>query len=179
MFLRWHRLAYIRDTRDESGQNDQQDWDSTNARQLLQYTAQSKYDNTVLEFELGNEVTHKGKVENITRLVEAYAKLRHIIDETWSSNEISEHKPQILGPASTGQSLTTKLLKALRKQVDIATYHKYHGGGKSEKLVKYAKSTSIIQHPNNFHSIISSTVNKYMDRPEAWVDEGAMAYNSG
>ncbi len=173
-------LAYIRHTKDESGRNDQQDWDSTNARQLLQYTAQSKYANTVFGFELGNEVTHKGKVENVTRLVNAYAELRQIIDETWSSNDndISRPKPKILGPASTGQSITTKLLKALGSHVDITTYHKYHGGGKEEKLVKHAKSTSIIQHPRNFHGI-SSTANKYMDVPEVWVGEGAMAYNSG
>eukprot|EP00985_Skeletonema_marinoi_P014495 scaffold7350_cov176-Skeletonema_marinoi.AAC.1 len=171
-------LAYIRHTKDESGQNDQQDWDSTNARQLLQYTAHSKYDTTVFGFELGNEVTHKGKIENVTRLVNAYAELRHIIDETWPSTINDKHKPKILGPASTGQSITTKLLKALGSHVDIATYHKYHGGGKEEALVKYAKSTSIIQHPNKFHGI-SSTSNKYMDKPEVWVGEGAMAYNSG
>ncbi len=173
-------LAYIRHTKDELGQNDQQDWDSTNARQLLQYTAQSKYSNTVFGFELGNEVTHKGKVENVTRLVNAYAELRQIIDEAWSStdNDLSRPKPKILGPASTGQSITTKLLKALGSHVDIATYHKYHGGGKEEKLVKHAKSTFIIQHPRNFHEI-SNAVKKNMDVPEVWVGEGAMAYNSG
>lgn len=172
-------LAYIRHTRDKSGQNDQQDWDSTNARQLLQYTAQSKYARTVFGFELGNEVTHKGKVENVTRLVNAYQELRNIIDETWSSNDISEHsKPLLLGPASTGQSITKRLLKALGKNVDIATYHKYHGGGKQKSLEKYAKSTSIIQHPQNFKDI-SSIINKEMSKPEVWVGEGAMAYNSG
>jgi len=172
-------LSYILHTRDESGENDQQDWDSTNARQLLEYTAQSKYANTVFGFELGNEVTHKGKIENVTRLVNAYAELRHIIDETWSeANNNDKHKPKILGPASTGQSITTKLLKALGSHVDIATYHKYHGGGKDPNLVEYAKGTYIIQHPTKFHKI-SSSVNKYMDSPEVWVGEGAMAYNSG
>ena len=171
-------LAYIRHTRDESGQNDQKDWDSTNARQLMQYTAQSKYARTVFGFELGNEVTHKGKVENVTRLVNAYQELRNIIDETWSSNEKSHHKPLLLGPASTGQSITKRLLKALGKNVDIATYHKYHGGGKKKSLEKYAKSTSIIQHPQNFKDI-SNIINKEMGKPEVWVGEGAMAYNSG
>ena len=71
-------LAYIRHTKDKSGQNDRQDWDSTNARQLLQYTAQSKYANTVFGFELGNEVTHNNKIRNITRLVNAYTEVYEI-----------------------------------------------------------------------------------------------------
>jgi heparanase 1 len=172
-------LAYIRHTRDASGQNDQHDWDSTNARQLLQYTAQSKYASTVFGFELGNEVTHKGKVSNTTRLANAYVELRHIIDEVWSTTN-DNHKPKILGPASTGKSKTANLLKVMGKHIDIATYHKYHGGGKDPAIVKYAKSPSIIQHPSNFYSIADAT-NKYMNdgSPEVWVGEGAMAYNSG
>jgi len=171
-------LSYIQHTRDESGENDQQDWDSTNARQLLQYTAQSKYANTVYGFELGNELTHKHKIQNITRLVNAYEELRHIIDETWSSANNRKTKPKILGPASIGPSQTTKLLKALGSRIDIATYHKYHGGGKDPNLVQFAKGTSIIQHPTNFHEL-SDAVNIYMDKPEVWVGEGAMAFNSG
>lgn len=172
-------LAYIRHTTDASGQNDQHDWDSTNARQFLQYTAQSKYASTVFGFELGNEVTHKGKVSNTTRLANAYVELRHIIDEVWSSRN-DKHKPKVLGFAATGNENTANLLKLGGKHIDIATYHKYHGGGKDPAIVKYAKSPSIIQHPSNFY-IISNAVNKYMngDSPEVWVGEGAMAYNSG
>ena len=167
-------LAYIHHTRDSSLEaNDQRDWDSTNARQLLQYTAQSKHANRVFGFELGNEVTHKGKVENITRLVNAYAELRHIIDETWH-----EQKPKVLGPASTGQSSTTKLVEELGSHIDIATYHKYHAGGKDPELDRYAKSTSIMQHPTSFQAL-ANTVNKYMASPEVWIGEGALAYNSG
>jgi len=173
-------LAYLQHTRDdESGENDQRDWDSTNAKQLLQYTAQSKYANTVFGFELGNELTHKHKIQNITRLVHAYEELRHIIDETWSAtNDDYKHKPKILGPASIGPSQTTKLLKVLGSYIDIATYHKYHGGGKDPSIIQHAKGTSIIQHPRNFHEL-SNAVNKYMDKPEVWIGEGAMAYNSG
>ncbi|KAL7495609.1 hypothetical protein ACHAWT_009604 [Skeletonema menzelii] len=174
-------LAYLQHTKDEeSEENDRRDWDSTNARQLLQYTAQSEYANTVFGFELGNELTHRGKIQNITRLVNAHQELRLIIDETWSAatNSNYKHKPKILGPASVGPSETKILLKALGSHIDIATYHKYHGSGKDASIIKHAKGTSIIQHPRNFHEI-SKTVNKYVDNPEVWLGEGAMAFNSG
>ena len=174
-------LAYLQHTRDESGENDRQDWDSTNARQLIQYTAQSRYANSVFGYELGNELTHKNKIQNITRLKNAYTELRRVIDETYSvtnENNDNKHRPKVLGPASIGPSQTTKLIKTLRNHIDIATYHKYHGGGKDPNMVQYAKGKSIVQHPINYDQL-SKAVNKYMDKPEVWIGEGAMAFNSG
>jgi hypothetical protein len=66
-------VAYVRHTRDDKGNNDQRDWDSNNAKQFLEYTANSRHAKlgTVFGFELGNEVRHKGKVSNVTRIVNA------------------------------------------------------------------------------------------------------------
>ena len=169
-------IAYVRHTQDEHKNNDQRDWDSSNARQFLEYTANSPNSKVVYGFELGNELRHKGKVKNVTRIANAYKELGRIVDQIWSrTEERQQHKPKIVGPASTGTDETSKLLKAVGPYIQIATYHKYHGGGKDSHL-----------RPSYYHPVHlagpGDAVTKYMtkgDSSELWIGEGAMAYNSG
>ena len=169
-------LAYVKHTRgDEYDEktNDQKDWDSSNARHFMEYIANSPYANLVYGFELGNEVRHKGKVKNITRLVNAYKELGQIVDGIWSTDERKHNKPIIAGPAATGKKESAKLIKATGQYLQLATYHKYHGGGKDPDL----------QPPYNHPVELSGpgeAVKEYMPKgSKLWIGEGAMAYNSG
>ncbi|KAL3910145.1 MAG: hypothetical protein SGILL_007810, partial [Bacillariaceae sp.] len=183
-------IAYVIHTRhDGKGKehNDQQDWDSSNARRFLEYTASTKHARlgTVFGFELGNELRHKGKIKNVTRIVNAYQELGEIVDEIWSKGERRKYpKPKILRPASTGKKETTKLVSALRKHIHIASYHKYHGGGKDANLLEHATHPAFYSHPLQL-SGPGEAVEQYMTKKnnseggQLWIGEGAMAYNSG
>ncbi len=174
-------LAYLVHTRDVDGNNDQHDWDSTNARSLLEFTANSKHGQlgTVYGFELGNELRHGGKAKNTTRMVIAYKKVRNIIEELWKNNPI---KPLIMGPACTGTSEFNKLLETLGPYIDIATYHKYHGSGKDSSIETRARKPGFYTHPMS-NGGQSKSVEKYMSNnsfpAQLWIGEGAMLYNSG
>eukprot|EP00571_Detonula_confervacea_P002346 CAMPEP_0172311570 /NCGR_PEP_ID=MMETSP1058-20130122/15180_1 /TAXON_ID=83371 /ORGANISM="Detonula confervacea, Strain CCMP 353" /LENGTH=663 /DNA_ID=CAMNT_0013024799 /DNA_START=79 /DNA_END=2070 /DNA_ORIENTATION=+ len=178
-------IAYVRHTRDDERKNDQRDWDSSNAKQFLQYTANSAHAKlgTVFGFELGNELRHKGKVTNVTRIVNAYKELGQIVNDIWGNEERTHyHKPKILGPASTGRSETTDLIAEIGRYIQIASYHKYHGGGKDPALPEYASHPSFYSHPQKL-SGPGDAVKKFMtnnsERAQLWIGEGAMAYNSG
>jgi len=168
-------IAYVRHTRDSNNTNDQREWDSSNARQLLEYTAKSPYANVLYGLELGNELRHKGKTKNITRIALAYKELGQIVNEIWSTEESKHHnKPLIVGPASTGVNETTKLIEAISPYIQIASYHKYHGSGKDPDLhAKY-------WHPIHLYKP-GEAVKKYMssNNSQLWIGEGAMAHNSG
>eukprot|EP01082_Thalassiosira_pseudonana_P002374 g2378.t1 g2378 contig11:1345778-1347700(+) len=178
-------LAYVLHTRDINGTNDVHDWDSSNARSLLEYTANSEYAKlgTVYGFELGNELRHKNKIRNVTRIAGAYQELRRMVDGIWDKGErVNYHKPLLFGPASTGKSETSNLLASLGEHIDIVTYHKYHGGGKDPKLPNYVRNPSYFNHPMKL-SDQGKAIQKYMAnntmKPQLWVGEGALAYNSG
>lgn len=174
-------IAYVRHTRDSEGKNDQKDWDSSNAKEFIEYTANSIHAKlgTIFGFELGNELRHKGKVTNVTRLVYAYKELRQIVDEIWGKDERKQyHKPNILGPASTGKSETANLVAELGPSLQYVSYHKYHGGGKNPKLTEYARDPSFYSHPVKL-SGPGEAVKKMTNNSALWIGEGAMAYNSG
>eukprot|EP00804_Cyclotella_cryptica_P015165 CCRYP_000720-RA/>CCRYP_000720-RA protein AED:0.05 eAED:0.05 QI:161/1/1/1/0/0/2/172/666 len=176
-------LAYVRHTRDDRNVNDQKDWDSTNSRLFLEYTANSRYVSVVHGFELGNELRHKNKVKNVTRIVEAYKELRKMVISIWNMEERGTNsEPLLFGPASTGTHETSELIEQLGPYLDVITYHKYHGGGKDEYLPKYASSPSYYNHPFKFSDQPKAVV-KFMSgntrKAQLWIGEGAMAYNSG
>ena len=126
-------LAYVRHTRvdetkNDHDHNDAHDWDPSNARRLLEYTANSRHSalGTVYGFELGNELRHKGKVTDVPRMVRAYGELRRMVDEVWSTENGREGhpRPRLLVPASTGKGETSDLIARLGPLLDAASYHK-------------------------------------------------------
>lgn len=176
-------LAYVMHTRNDENVNDQKEWDSTNSRLFLEYTANSRYAAVVHGFELGNEIRHNNKVKNVTRIVEAYKELRKMVISIWNrDNKGKNPKPLLFGPASVGTHDTSELVQKLGPYLDVVTYHKYHGGGKDEYLPTYASSPSYYNHPFKFSSQAKAVV-KFMSgnarKARLWIGEGAMAYNSG
>jgi heparanase 1 len=221
-------LAYLRHTAGGAGgggDRDVRDWDPANARTLLERTranAAHAHRGTVYGFELGNELRHGGKATNVTRMVEAYRALGRMVDEVWGRGEGGggrpggdrgrprrpPPRPRILGPASTGGGETSDLISHIGPHVDVATYHKYHGGGRDPDMPAYARQTSFHVHPAKL-SGPGEAVDRHVggrrrrgggapdddgDGDEAdggggggrrkatsrlWIGEGAMAYNSG
>ncbi|KAL3809629.1 hypothetical protein ACHAXA_010604 [Cyclostephanos tholiformis] len=189
-------IAYVRHTRDNDGNNDVRDWDSVNARRLLEYT-RSNSDHakrgTVYGFELGNELRHKGKIKNVTRIVEAYRELGRMVDDIWDDGQLYP-RPKIMGPASTGGvDESSFLISEIGPYIDVATYHKYHGGGKDPNMPHRARHPSFHVHPTKL-SGPGEAVERYVvgrrrtDDDDGgggrmssrlWIGEGAMAYNSG
>lgn len=179
-------IAYVRHTRDVEGNNDVMDWNPANARRLLEYTHANEEHaslGTVYGFELGNELRHKGKMANVTRMVEAYQALGRMTETIWGEGQ--HPRPKLLGPASTGSGgESSYLISQIGPHIDIATYHKYHGGRFDPNFPERASRPSFYVHPENL-SGPGEAVEQYMTTKDAgmasrlWMGEGAMAYNSG
>ena len=180
-------LNYLSHTEDENGKRDMRDWDSTTARQFLNYTFHhSPSEDLIYGFELGNELTHGSKATNTTRMRIAFEELRSIIDNIWRD---TPHKPKVMGPAATGGGALKELLKELGPSLDVVTYHKYHGKGGSADLGQRAIQPQFFSHPFQFHDTSQAALKyfyqmRYGDNREQpyaplWIGEGAMAYNSG
>ena len=178
-------------------QKDTVDWDSTVARQFLNYTRHHSLGHVIYGYELGNELTHGAKASNLTRMVIAYQELRSIVDELYNNNNSDNDdssprlaRPKIMGPASTGRGTLVKLLKRLGPEMDIVTYHKYHARGgetSTQEEIKFAMNPSFQTHAYHFKDT-SDAVDKYFyqqrkyptdDNNLLWIGEGAMSYNSG
>lgn len=207
-------INYLSHTRVQN-KADRKDWDSTNARALLEYTARhailkgnNDNNNTILYgLELGNELTHRGKATNLTRMRHAYNTLHSLVKDVWPN---SWQRPKIIGPASTGERAMEPLAKVLlsgnvgaEQQVDasssnstsvpsssvldIFSYHQYHAPGGSPDLPERAQEPEFFSHPGHFY-FQASTVHRYFSSNDdgfskksipLWIGEGAMAYNSG
>lgn len=154
------------------GQRDRKDWDSSNAWDFLNYTANhATGQGLIFGFELGNELSHLKKATNITRMKVAYQELKSILNELWPENT-----PKVLGPASTGRS-TIDLVKAFASELDVITYHKYHGKGDSPELEEMALKPSFYAHPVSFQE--RPNLMRESSNASIWIGEGAMAFNSG
>lgn len=165
-------------------QNETRDWDGSNARAFLEYTAAHSPPGLLHGVELGNEPLHRDRSSNVTRHVLAYTQVREYIDTTWSG-ELEPYRPKLMGPSTTGVNKNSfgqfLEFQEFCDAIDVATYHDYRcGTGRNENLAAEAI------HPNSFrpHNKLSHAAKLVeagltRDGAEIWIGEGSMAYNSG
>eukprot|EP01051_Picozoa_sp_SAG22_P021563 SAG22_NODE_4810_length_1159_cov_0.972642_1_plen_306_part_00 len=99
-------------------------WDSSNTETLLKYTASKGYsrDNTLLGFELGNELQDDLPAEE---LASQYKRLDHILKTQWPN---ANSRPWIIGPDENPDGIfLDAFLQASGGVVQAVTYHQYSG----------------------------------------------------
>jgi hypothetical protein len=166
-------LNYIAHTKDEKGTVDGQDWDSTQARALLQVTRDMATPGVIFGFELGNEISHGGKSMDLARFGRAYTALSDLIAEIWNDPDT---RPLRLGPATSGNGYG-KYLPYIGPYLDILTYHKYQHSGKDSKLIDLVLEPEFLWRPSVYGGHVKEAYNYGVS--EVWVGEGAMAAHSG
>jgi heparanase 1 len=159
----------------DEGTRDTQDWDPTNVRAFLEFTHTYAPPNTIYGFELGNEITHKDRIQNLPRVGRAYSVLRDLIQEIWAADP-EETRPLLLGPASSVSSYG-ELVPYVEDYVDVITFHKYQarGGLSDNSLVDATLNGELYWSPEMYSREVASANNA----PRVWIGEGAMASNSG
>jgi heparanase 1 len=187
------------------GDDGQGDWDSSNARALLQYTADNHQEWATrknLAFELGNE---KEFALSAAQTATSFLELRKILDATFAALS-PVHRPMLVGPSTnirtdwltiflnhlqTGgeaasQSDQSDQYARSGAILDVIAYHMYPGYGRSVHL------PSLIMRPawlDFTHSVADqvrasvltskSAVDLLDGTTELWIDETAAAWASG
>eukprot|EP00977_Amphora_coffeiformis_P018713 scaffold6655_cov169-Amphora_coffeaeformis.AAC.30 len=169
-------LNYIEQTekvRKDKDTIDGQDWDSSEARTLLELTKVVAPPGLMFGFELGNEITHGGLHMDLERFGRAYAELSDIIAEIWPD---PAERPLRLGPATSGGGYDG-FLPYIGPYLDILTYHKYQHSGKDAKLIDLVLEPEFLWKPSVYSGHVKAAYNYGV--PEIWIGEGAMAAHSG
>lgn len=180
------------------GDDGQNDWDSSNARALLQYTVEHHQEWATREnlaFELGNE---KEFALSSLQAATSFLELRNMLDTTFAALSKNQ-RPMLVGPSMNIRTdwLTNFLnhLQSIAKAegaasdsptLDVIAYHMYPGYGRSVNL------PSLIMRPawlDFTHSVAdqvraavltsNSGVDLLSGTTELWIDETAAAWASG
>ncbi|KAK6920938.1 Glycoside hydrolase, family 79 [Dillenia turbinata] len=155
------------------------DWDSINARDLMEYTISKGYQ--IDSWEFGNELSGSG----VGARVEAnqYGKdlirLKAIINELY---EKFDNKPSLLAPGGFyTQDWYTKLLWASGSSViNVVTHHIYNlGPGDDPNLVNKILDPNYLSQITQTFSDLKQTLKTHGPWASAWVGESGGAYNSG
>ncbi|KAJ7547497.1 hypothetical protein O6H91_08G088500 [Diphasiastrum complanatum] len=159
--------------------NTSQRWDSSNARDFINYTASKGY--PIQAWELGNELSGSGVGTSIP--VSQYATdmktLRAIVDTIYSG---WGNKPLVVAPdgffdANWFQQL---LQRTGSKVVDVLTFHIYNlGPGVSTDLVDKILNPSYLSQAAGTFQSTKQILQNSGPWAQAWVGEAGGAYNSG
>jgi len=164
-------------------------WNSTNARQLLEYSKETRF--PLAGVELGNELDEPAGID--AKLPpEGYAKdfvlLRGILEELWSG-EGRGGRPLLIGPDSSGfndawwfpQFLGNMTAQGTNDvALDVVTWHAYTlGSGNSSAVPEEILNASFLNSVADKCRNHSHTVATYAPNAQMWLGEGGGAYNSG
>ena len=82
-------------------------------------------------------------------MVQAYQALGRMAEKIWGEGQ--HPRPKLLGPASMGSGgESSYLISQIGPHIDIAAYHKYHGGRFDPDLPECTSRLSFYVHPENF-----------------------------
>ncbi|XAR54810.1 Beta-glucuronidase [Bertholletia excelsa] len=161
-----------------SGGATEGDWDPSNAKSLIEYTAQKGY--TIHGWELGNELSGSGVGVRVA--ADQYASdtisLHNMVEDIY---EGVEPKPLILAPGGFfDANWFGKFLNKTTTSLDVITHHIYNlGPGKDEHLVEKILDPSYLDGEANTFKNLQSTLKSSATSATAWVGEAGGAYNSG
>ncbi|XP_020591176.1 heparanase-like protein 2 [Phalaenopsis equestris] len=155
------------------------DWNSQNARELINYTVSKNY--MIDSWEFGNELSGSG----IGARVEAdqYGKdlisLKALIDELYQK---SSSKPKILAPGGFyDQAWFNKMLQTSGPDVvNGVTHHIYNlGGGDDKGIIQKILDPYYLYYIVQTFKNVALTIKNFGPWSSSWVGEAGGAYNSG
>lgn len=155
------------------------DWNSSNARDFIEYTISKGYQ--INSWEFGNELSGKGIGASVG--AEQYGKdlieLRAIIDNLYKN---FHPKPLLIAPGGFyDKDWFGRLLQVSGSQtLDVMTLHLYNlGAGVDPRLVNKILDPHYLSRASNIFSNLSQTIQMNGPWASAWVGESGGAYNSG
>ncbi|KAK6925066.1 Glycoside hydrolase, family 79 [Dillenia turbinata] len=155
------------------------DWDSGNARDLMEYTISKGYQ--IDSWEFGNELSGNGVGARVE--ADQYGKdlvgLKAIINELYKK---FDNKPSLLAPGGFyDQGWYTKLLQASGSSViNVMTHHIYNlGAGDDPNLINKILDPNHLSQITQTFNDLKQTLESHGPWASAWVGESGGAYNSG
>ncbi|KAI0501492.1 hypothetical protein KFK09_016437 [Dendrobium nobile] len=155
------------------------DWDSTNARELINYTISKNY--KIDSWEFGNELSGGGIGARVE--VDQYGKdliaLKALIDELYQK---SSSKPKILAPGGFfDQAWFNKMLQITGPDVvNGVTHHIYNlGGGDDKGILQKILDPYYLDYIVQTFKNVALTIRNFGPWSSSWVGEAGGAYNSG
>ncbi|XP_008453244.2 heparanase-like protein 1 [Cucumis melo] len=155
------------------------EWDSTNARDFINYTISKGY--VIDSWEFGNELSGHGVGASVD--VESYAKdvikLREIINDLYKN---SNSKPSLVAPGGFFEpEWYSKLLQVSGSNVvNVVTHHIYNlGAGIDPHLANNILDPHYLSRVSEVFNRLDQTIQVHGPWASAWVGESGGAYNSG
>ncbi|CAH9119824.1 unnamed protein product [Cuscuta europaea] len=155
------------------------DWNSQNARDLMEYTVSRGY--KVDSYELGNELCGTGVAARVE--ADQYAKdmmtLKKLVEEIHPNPTT---RPKILGPGGFYEEkwFNTFLQTASPNVIEALTHHVYNlGSGDDKNLINKIQDPYYLDQVAQTYKDVSTSVQRFGPWTEAWVGESGGAYNSG
>lgn len=154
-------------------------WNSTNARDFIQYTISKGYQ--IDSWELGNELSGSGVAAKVgaQQYGEDMIHLNTMINELYKNSQLV---PSILAPGGFFDAgWFAKLLDVSGPGViNAVTHHMYNlGPGNDPKLVNKILDPQYLGQVNKTFRDVRQTLKHHGSWASAWVGESGGAYNSG
>ncbi|VFQ71024.1 unnamed protein product [Cuscuta campestris] len=155
------------------------DWDSQNARDLMEYTFSKGY--KVDSYELGNELCGSGVGARVE--ADQYGKdmltLKKVVEEIHPNPST---RPKVLGPGGFYDEkwFNTFLQTSGPNVVDGLTHHIYNlGSGDDKTLINKVQDPYYLDQVAQTFKDVTTGIQSFGPWTEAWVGEAGGAYNSG
>ncbi|KAL5553680.1 hypothetical protein UlMin_041081 [Ulmus minor] len=155
------------------------EWDSKNARDLMEYTLGRGY--KIDSYELGNELAGTGVSVRLDSV--EYGRditvLSNIVKELYPN---ASTRPKVLGPAGFYDErwFDTFLQNTGPEVVDGVTHHIYNlGAGVDPDLINRIQDPFFLDQVAQTFADVANSVAKFAPWAGAWVGESGGAYNSG
>ena len=163
------------------------DWDSKNARQLLEYTKKKNY--KIWGFEFGNEIVGEGGIEahlSARQYAKDFCVFSKLVKDVWHDDVL---RPKVIAPdAAFERSWYADFLRhatMLGCVPDVLTWHQYIlGAGVNPVAGTRAIDPYWLDRQKKHGDDVESTIRKTSKQlgivpPEIWVGEAGGTYNSG
>ncbi|XP_076945869.1 heparanase-like protein 1 [Bidens hawaiensis] len=155
------------------------DWNSSNARDFINYTVSKGYQ--IDSWEFGNELSGKriGAMVDADQYGSDLIELRGIIDNSYRR---FRPKPLLVAPGGffDKQWFATLLQISGSEIVNVMTHHMYNlGPGVDKNLVKKILDPHFLSRASVTFTGLQQTINTDGPWASAWIGESGGAYNSG
>ncbi|CBI27258.3 unnamed protein product, partial [Vitis vinifera] len=155
------------------------DWDSQNARDLIEYTLSKGY--KIDSYELGNELCGSGVSARLDakQYAKDLVKLRQTVKDVYQK---ARPMPKIMGPAGfyDKEWFDTFLEAAGPHAVDGLSHHTYNlGPGVDPTLINKVQDPYFLSQIAQTYKDISDSIRLFGPWASAWIGEAGGAYNSG
>ncbi|XP_074760221.1 heparanase [Athene noctua] len=154
-------------------------WDSSNARALLDYCAWRRYN---ISWELGNEPNSFRKKSGVYidgfQLGQDFIHLRQLLSNYRLYRHAKLYGPDVGQPRKHTQRLLRSFLKSGGKVIDSVTWHHYYVNGRSATREDFLSPEVLDTFATAIHEVLEIVGGTVPDK-KVWLGETSSAYGGG